>query len=85
MSSVVKGLKAGGDGFLAVRSGPGSKYRKIGQLRNGDEVVIFEVRGKWAGVVYGTSGVACSSTMTQPIPYDRKGWVHMNWLQEVAG
>jgi hypothetical protein len=28
-SAMVSGLKADGDGFLAVRSGPGSKYRKI--------------------------------------------------------
>lgn len=85
MSSRVAGLKAGGDGFLAVRSGPGTKYRKIDELRNGDEVIVFDVRGKWAGVVYGTSNVACSSTKTRPVPYGRKGWVHTNWLQEVAG
>lgn len=85
MSSRVTGLKAGGDGFLAVRSGPGTKYRKIDELRNGDEVIVFDVRGKWAGVVYGTSNVACSSTKTRPVPYDRKGWVHTKWLQEVAG
>lgn len=85
MSSRVTGLRAGGDGFLAIRSGPGTKYRKIGELHNGDEVIVFDVRGKWAGVVYGTSYVACSSTKVRPVPYDRKGWVHTNWLQEIAG
>jgi hypothetical protein len=85
VSSRVSGLKEGGDGFLAVRSGPGSEYRKIGELRNGDEVIIFDVRGKWAGIVYATSNVACASTETRPVPYDSKGWVHTKWLQEVAG
>ena len=44
-SSMVTGLKATGDGFLAVRSGPGSKYRKIDELHNGDVVLVFEQRG----------------------------------------
>ena len=85
MSSRVAGLKAGGDGFLAVRSGPGTHYAKIDALRNGETVFVFEVRGKWAGVVYRTGNVTCSSTETRPVPYARKGWVHMNWLRGVAG
>ncbi len=36
-----------GNGFLAVRSGAGSKYRQIGALYAGDEVAIWDRRGSW--------------------------------------
>lgn len=84
-SSTVHGLKAGGDGFLAVRSGPGTQYRKIDELHNGDVVVVYEVRDKWAGVVYRTETIDCGSTVTRPVPYGNKGWVHTNWLRDLAG
>ena len=85
MSSMVSGLQADGDGFLAVRSGPGTQHQKIDELHNGDIVIIFESRGEWAGVVYRTSNVRCSSTTTRPVTYEKKGWVHTNWLKPVAG
>lgn len=84
-SSTVHGLKAGGDGFLAVRSGPGTQYRKIDELYNGEVVIVYEVRDKWAGVVYRTETFDCGSTVTRPVPYENKGWVHTNWLQDLAG
>jgi hypothetical protein len=84
-SSMVSGLKADGDGFLAVRSGPGSQYRKIDELHNGEIVIVFDNRGKWAGVVYRTSNVECSSTETHPVTYKKRGWVHTDWLKDVAG
>jgi hypothetical protein len=84
-SSTVYGLKSGGDGFLAIRSGPGTEYRKIGELYNGDVVFVFEARGKWAGVVYRTENVTCASTVSRPVPYENKGWVHTKWLKELAG
>ncbi|MEF0938601.1 hypothetical protein [Rhizobium sp. BR 362] len=83
-SSVVAGLKANGDGFLAVRSGPGGQYRQLDALHNGDMVFVFDQRGKWAGIVYGTSNVKCSSTQNRPVPYANKGWVSTNWLKPVA-
>lgn len=84
-SSMVKGLKADGDGFLAVRAGPGTKYRKIDELHNGEVVYVFDIRGKWAGIVYRTASVSCSSTSTRPVPFANKGWVHTKWLKAVAG
>ena len=64
-SSTVAGLDPRGDGFLAVRSGPGSQYRKIGELHNGDVVYEFDRKGDWAGIVWGESSVNCSSTTTR--------------------
>lgn len=83
----IVGLKADGDGFLAVRSGPGSRYSKIDEVHNGDDVWLFEQKGNWIGIVYDVSSVSCS-----PIDADRpashkgkKGWVHKNWVQLIAG
>jgi hypothetical protein len=83
-SSVVSGLKANGDGFLTVRSGPGSQYRKLDELHNGEIVIDFEHRGQWAGIVYRTSNVDCSSTKRHPVTYEKKGWVHTKWLTPFA-
>lgn len=38
----VRGLDPKGDGFLAVRVGPGSNYRMIDRLYNGDRVYVFQ-------------------------------------------
>lgn len=47
-TSTVSGLKPGPDAILAVRSGPGSQYRKLDELHNGEVVTVFEDRGGWA-------------------------------------
>jgi len=84
--SVVTGLDPNGDGFLAVRSGPGSQYRKLAELHNGDAVYVFDYKGKWVGVVYGEpQGDECSSTKTHPVTNPKRGWVHGKWLKHVAG
>lgn len=70
-SSVVAGLDPNGDGFLAVRTGPGSNYRKIDELRNGAVVSPCARNGKWYGVSYDNRR--------------KKGWVHGNWLRDLAG
>lgn len=69
--SIVSGLDPNGDGFLSVRTGPGSNFTKIDELHNGDTVRTCAQQGKWVGVYYG-----------QP---RRKGWVHSNWLIAGAG
>lgn len=70
-SSIVAGLDPQGDGFLAVRSGPGTEYRKIDELHNGDIVSTCDARGPWIAIIYG--------------PSKRKGWVHGRWLKDLAG
>jgi uncharacterized protein YgiM (DUF1202 family) len=82
-SYTVSGLPADGDGFLAVRSGPGSQYRKIDELRNGEIVIDFDSRGQWLGVVYRTSNVDCSSTKTHPVAYEKKVGFIKNGLNHV--
>lgn len=70
-TSTVAGLDPKGDGFLAVRTGPGTRYRKIGEVRNGDVVHTCDSRGPWVAIVYG--------------PSRAKGWVHGKWLKDRAG
>ena len=68
---VVAGLNPSGDGFLAVRSGPGTEYRQIDELYNGDMVRTCATQGPWVGVYYGKPRL--------------RGWVHGNWLEHAAG
>lgn len=65
-AATVMGLDPNGDGFLAVRTGPGSNYPMIGQVHNGDRVGTFERRGGWYAISFG--------------PNNRLGWAHGNWL-----
>ncbi len=84
--SEVSGLKPGGDGFLALRSGPGAKYRKLGELHNGDRVTEIERRGDWVGIAVSKAGVKerdlCGNNgPKRQITGRGLGWVHGNWLK----
>lgn len=80
--SAVTGLAPSGDGFLAVRSAPGSRYRKLAELHNGDTVYVFEQKGQWYGIVYGAqSSFPCLSPKTHPVTHPNKGWVHSKWIK----
>jgi uncharacterized protein YraI len=70
-TSTVNGLNPNGDGFLAVRTGPGSNYPMIDKLYNGDVVTVHDLSGRWRGVSYANG--------------TRVGWVHSNWLVDLAG
>ncbi|WP_420338322.1 SH3 domain-containing protein [Roseibium sp.] len=84
----VSGLKDGGDGFLAVRAGPDSKFEKLDELKNGDRVFLFDQHGDWYGILYGISELDCGP-LPEARPAARKGakpgWVHSNWVRVVAG
>lgn len=81
------GLKEGGDGFLAVRSGPGTEYNKIGELNNGDRIWLFDQKGQWIGIIHHVDEVSCGPIKSDRIvPHEgRKGWVHENWVKVIAG
>lgn len=83
----VVGLKSDGDGFLAVRSGPGSDFAKLDEIHNEDRVWLFEQRGDWIGILYGANELSCSPIkQDRVVPYSgKKGWVHENWVQIIAG
>lgn len=86
----VRGLNPRGDGFLAVREGPGSTYPMSGRLYNGDHVYFCDKHGAWVGIVYGESMQDCgvSSPVPKRQPYKgpcRSGWAHRHWLVLIAG
>jgi len=90
---VVAGLDPNGDGFLAVRSGPGTSYRMLDRLHNGEGVLLCYQRGGWVGIVYGGGGEyggnGCNVEGAGPQrPYNgpcRSGWAHGRWIKFVAG
>lgn len=69
-TSRVAGLDPNGEGFLAVRDGPGSNYQMIGRLVNGDVVTVITARGNWFGIELEDGSF---------------GWSHRNWLAPLAG
>ncbi|MFS4582472.1 SH3 domain-containing protein [Phaeobacter sp. C3_T13_0] len=84
----VSGLDPDGDGFLSVRTGPGTEYARLAKLANGDRVWIFDTVGEWHGVIYGAEAVDCSPiTETRVLNRDgaNHGWIHSNWLTPLAG
>ena len=83
----VTGLKVNGDGFLAVRSGPSSKFKKTDELYNGDKVWLFEERNGWYGVVYGVEELNCSPiSKSRPLrKKGKKGWIFGKWVKVIAG
>lgn len=89
-SGAVKGLDPHGDGFLAVRAGPGSQYQMIDKLLEGQNVFVGDERGQWLGVVYtrGNQDCGVTSALNNPTPYPGPclaGWVHRNFINITAG
>jgi hypothetical protein len=87
---MVRGLKASGDGFLAVRAGPGTRHAMLDKLHNGDLVYICDERSGWYGVVYERGGRDCNVSRPWPLRHEYTGpcpagWVHGNWVEVVAG
>jgi hypothetical protein len=87
-SGEVKELDPHGDGFLAVRSGPGSQYQMIDKLLEGQSVFVCDDRGQWLGIVYTRGNEDCGVSSALSRPYSGpclSGWVHRNWITITAG
>ncbi len=86
---MVRGISRYGDGFLAVRSGPGSKYKIIDKFyRNGEEVIMCDSKGKWIGIVYGENCGEVYDNIAKQKPYEgtcRSGWVFEKYIRFIAG
>lgn len=68
---------AAGNGFLAVRTGPGSGYAQVGELYRGDEISVWDRRGDWF-YVYCMSGRCLTPLWGNPTP---QGWAYGKYLQ----
>lgn len=67
---------ARGNGFLAVRTGPGSSYRQTGEVYRGDEVSVYDRRGNWYAIT------CMSGRCTDPLwgPAMPSGWVSKKYV-----
>ena len=73
MGCLVRGLDPNGDGFLAVRSGPGTGYPQIDSLRNGDAAFLgAQCEGRWCYV----DGGAKNGRETA-----LRGWIYDAWCE----
>ncbi|QQP97863.1 SH3 domain-containing protein [Lysobacter enzymogenes] len=86
----VVGLKAGRDGFLAVREGPGTGHAQVGSLGDGRRVRLCRSEGRWVSVMFPPpgSGMRCEPDSADIRRYRgpcQSGWVHWNWIRIVAG
>lgn len=91
---VVSGLKPGGDGFLAVRTGTNASYKQLDKLLEGQQVFICDSSsdGKWYGIVYSQRSEQVDCGVSSPIspaqPYKgqcKSGWVSKHWIKQIAG
>lgn len=87
---VVQGLDPQGDGFLAVRAGPGSGYAMLDKVHNGYIVNLCDERGNWLGVVYSHETMDCGvgTPWPQSRPYAGpclSGWVYRKFVGAFAG
>lgn len=66
-----------GRGFLAVRSGPGSSSRQIGEVYAGDLVSVYGRVGRWYEVT------CMEGRCTRPLwgPAYPSGWVHRDYVR----
>ncbi len=84
----IRGINHQGDGFIAIRSGVGSKYAIKDKIHNnGTRVTICDRQGKWLGIVYGKD-CGTSSPISKRQPYKgncKSGWVYEKYVVIIAG
>jgi hypothetical protein len=90
-TGMIVGLDPRGDGFLAVKSGPGLRYKRVDKLFNGEKVYLCSEKDVWLGVVYSKSKEDDCNVMTswpKKLPYTgpcRSGWVHKDYVEITSG
>lgn len=73
---LVVGLNPAGDGFLALRAGPGTGHARIGELHNGDAAYLgAPCRTDRAGWCYVENGARNGREARF------RGWIHTGWCE----
>lgn len=91
----VHGLNPKGDGFLAVRAGPGTAFAMRDRLRERDGLFVCggSADGVWLSIVYpreGQDAADCGVSSAIPAPSAYRGpcgwgWVRADWVRILAG
>ena len=89
----IAGLKSKKGSFLAVRSGPGTRYAMIDKLYERQTFYMCGISkdGQWHSIVYSEEPlIDCNVSMAvdKPQVYSGKcksGWVHRKWVEVLAG
>ncbi|MBW7920735.1 MAG: SH3 domain-containing protein [Rubellimicrobium sp.] len=66
-----------GEGFLAVRAGPGAGFEQTGELYRGDEIAVHDRQGNWYAVTC-MAGQCMEPLWGPPMP---GGWVYGRYLR----
>ncbi len=82
---VVRGLNPKGEGFLAVRTGPGADYAMADKVYSGALLSLCDQRGSWLGVVYSHETTDCGVSTPWPRAGAyagpcRSGWVFKKYI-----
>ena len=91
----VHGLDPEGDGFLAVRTGPGVDHAMRDRLREADGLFVCggSADGAWLSIVYprgGQQAADCGVSGALPAPRAYRGpcgwgWARADWIRILAG
>ncbi|MGK7653768.1 hypothetical protein ACSQ76_15525 [Roseovarius sp. B08] len=73
---IMRHLDPNGDGFLSIRSGPGSGHPEILRVRNGDSMPIDtrKCQGKWC---------FAESIHKDGRRLNQTGWFHTGWCEMI--
>jgi hypothetical protein len=66
---------------VVVQGGPNTGFREVGQLHDGDVVLICERLGSWLGIVYGSEPLGCQTTVLLPTQTEYTGPCKRGWVQ----
>lgn len=66
---------------VIVQGGPNTGFREVGQLHDGDVVLICERLGSWLGIVYGSEPLGCRTTVLLPTQTEYTGPCERGWVQ----
>jgi hypothetical protein len=78
---------------LSVRSGPGTRFRRTGQLSPGKEVYVCNEHFYWYEVFYSDPGVPnspCDKSSPKGLNVNeakrcKSGWVKRDWIDVISG
>lgn len=76
-----RAIGGGEDASVIVQSGPNTGFREVGQLHEGDIVLICERLGSWLGIVYGSEPLGCQTTVLLPTQTEYTGPCERGWVQ----